>query len=502
MREAAAQRLTALRPALPALGGLLAATGQAPFSALWLALPGLALMLALIDRAAAGGLRPAAIAGWWAGLGYFALALVWIVQPFFVDPVRHGWMSPFAILLLCGGLALFWGAAAGFAAWAGGTARWRRLTALVLALTAAEMLRSYVLTGFPWALVGHVWIGWPGMQWASLGGPHLLTLLALVPAALAVPLRPNGLAVAAVLVAGVLAGGGWLAGRPPPPATGFTVRLVQPNVAQSLKWDQDTALDTYDGLLALTAQAPQGPRPDLIVWPESALPYFVETAGPITQEIAAAAGGRRLLIGALRVEGEQVMNSVLELSADGAIPQVYDKHHPVPFGEYLPFAGLLERIGLGAIADRAGRGFTAGPGPQLLDLGSLGAALPLICYEAIFPQGITRAPGRPAMLVNVTNDAWFGTFSGPYQHFAQARLRAVETGLPMLRAANTGISGVIGPRGEVLDSLPLGTRGVLDLPLPAPLPPTPYARTGDIPAALLLTLGLLLIAPVRRRKSG
>jgi apolipoprotein N-acyltransferase len=340
------------------------------------------------------------------------------------------------------------------------------------------------------------------MQLAALTGPVGLTLAALIPAALAARLTPPGLVAAGLVVAGTFGAGLWLAAAPLPPARDLFVRLVQPNVAQSLKWDSATAAATFDRLLAVTgaAPAPGGPKPDLIVWPETALPYLYDGDGPLIRSVAEAAGGARLLVGAIRIDGFRAYNALIDLLPDGTIGAIYDKHHLVPFGEYLPLPWLMDRIGLEAMTARAGYGYSAGPGPRLLDLGRLGQVLPLICYEAIFPQDL-RSPERPDWLLQVTNDAWFGTFSGPYQHFAQARLRAVETGLPMVRVANTGISGVIDARGGVVAQLALGQGGHLDVALPAALPGTLYARTGDLPWAAALALLLAALALTRRPES-
>ncbi|MEN8741649.1 MAG: apolipoprotein N-acyltransferase, partial [Phaeobacter gallaeciensis] len=198
--------------------------------------------------------------------------------------------------------------------------------------------------------------------------------------------------------------------------------------------------------------------------------------------------GVPLLLGIQREEGGAYFNSAALISADGSAGQIYDKAHLVPFGEYVPFGDLMARFGFHGLASQAGAGYAAGPGARLMDL-PIGKALPLICYEAVFPQDVNAAPDRPDMLVQITNDAWFGTRSGPYQHLVQARMRAAEQGLPMLRAANTGISGVIDPYGRLGPSLPLGEAGYVDVILPAALPATPYSGTGDWPVLILL-LGL------------
>jgi len=205
-------------------------------------------------------------------------------------------------------------------------------------------------------------------------------------------------------------------------------------------------------------------------------------------------------VGVQREEAGNYYNSLVAVQPDTEVYQYYDKHHLVPFGEYMPMASFFARFNIFGLATRAQGGYAAGPGPALLDLGPLGRALPLICYEAVFPQDVGTAPERPDMLLQITNDAWFGTWSGPYQHLAQARIRAIEQGLPMLRSANTGVSAVIDGGGRVLASLPLGVAGKLDHALPPPLPPTIYARTGDLPAFALIAMLAAAAVITRRRR--
>jgi len=270
---------------------------------------------------------------------------------------------------------------------------------------------------------------------------------------------------------------------------------VQPNAPQREKWDPSRAKVFFDRQLEFTA-APGAP--DLTIWPETAIPWLAEPGLPALTLISDAANGRPVVIGAQRNEGLAAYNSLLLLGPGGVIVETYDKHHLVPLGEYIPFGELARLIGLQSFASRDGFGFSPGPGPRLVDLGPLGRALPLICYEAVFPQDM-RGTERPRFLLQITNDAWFGTFAGPQQHLAQARMRAIEQGLPMLRAANTGISGVIDAQGRLLDHIPLGQAGFLDVQLPDALPPTPYARSGDLPVGVLLILLLAgVIAGARR----
>jgi len=496
-----------------AFAGGLVALGQAPWGLWPLTLAGLAAFLVLVARAP--GLWAGFWRGWWGAAAMFALAMSWIVEPFLIEPERHAWMAPFALILLPGGLALFWGAAVALAMWLAGQGA-GRVWVLVVTLAGAEALRGWLLGGFPWAMPGHVWIETPVAQAASLVGPVGLTLLTLAVAAglagLVGPARPAARLVGASLPLVLLtAAWGWGAAqlaRPMPPDRDQRVRLVQPNADQSLKWDMAYAELYFFRHLDLTAApAADGRTPDLVLWAETAVPFLLDRPGDGLTMAVEAAGEATVVLGIQRRApnshgGWSYFNSLAVLDAAGDPVQVYDKHHLVPFGEYVPLVGhLADRPGLGFLSGFAAQalaGYTPGPGPVLLDLGPLGLALPLICYEAVFPRHL-RTAERPDWLMQLTNDAWFGLHTGPFQHLALARLRAIEQGLPMLRVANTGVSAVIDARGRVVQSLGLGEAGFLDADLPAALPATPYARSGDWPWHLALALaGLILLA---RRKA-
>ncbi len=493
-----ADRLSGLsrpvRLALPFALGAVAGLGQVPFGLPWATLVALA---ALIWLGLPPGWRAGFARGWLAGFGYFLVTIHWIFNPFLVDPDRHGWMAPFGLIFMTGGLALFWGAA-----FAGATAL-RRPLALVPALAAAELLRSYIFTGFPWALVGHVWIGSGLGQTAALWGAQGLTLVTLVAAGLvavaAARPTPAGKAMAALPLLAVVAADLALAPGPAPqPDPGAPViRLVQPNVAQADKDNPDQIPHYSRRLLDLSAEPD---APDLVVWPETALPWLLDSMTDVLPVIAAAGQGAPVVLGVMRDEGPFYYNSLVLLQPDGSVAATYDKHHLVPFGEYVPFGDLMARFGIRGLAAAEGGGYAAGTGPAVIAIPGIGTAMPLICYETIFPQEILAAPERPRFLMVVTNDAWFGRFAGPYQHLALGRLRAIETGLPMVRAANTGVSAVIDARGGVVDSLPLGNAGRIDAALPAALPPTPYSRSGDWPVAALIAAWLVLL--VARRRSA
>lgn len=498
--RALGRRVAALPRGRRLLLGLAAGAGlalaQPPVSlpaVLFLALP---LLLWLLDGTP--GPRAGFALGWVAGAGFFAAALFWIVEPFLVEPEVFGWMAPFALAGMAGGLALFW--ALPFAL-ARGLSRpgLPRLLLLAALWSLSDFARAHVLTGFPWALPATAWIETPVAQASALVGPHGLGLLTLVAGLLPALAGWRAAATAAALVAAGWGWGTWRLAEPlPARADPVVVRLVQPNAPQAEKWLPGKAQEFWDRHIAFTA-APADPRPDVTIWSESAAPFALGTEPELQAEAAAAAAPGRLILGITRAEpgtaGDRWFNALAVLDPDGSPAAVYDKHHLVPFGEYIPFAPLVARLGLPALETLTRGGFTPGPGPHLVAVPGLPPFLPLICYEAIFPDALRAPEGRPDWLVQITNDAWFGEASGPYQHFAQARARAIEQGLPLARAANTGISAMVDARGQIVARIGLDEAGFVDARLPAALPPTLYARMGDIPflTALFCLLGLTVL---------
>ncbi len=484
--------------ALGAVSGL----GQAPFGWWICTLIGLVfgLWLTLLSQSA----KQAMLRGWSFATGYFGLSLMWLVEPFMVDAARHAWMAPFAVFFMSGGLALLWGGAAGVAH-RFSAANWRWLL-LAISLTAAELIRARLFTGFPWASPGHVWIDTALAQLASvIGASGLGALTFLVAATIA-----QGIVIGRGAGAGThaLTGGGLMGillapvillgpAQPMPPDQETTLRLIQPNAPQHLKWHPKYGYDFVTRQIELTASppAPDQPKPDLVIWPETAVPTLLEWTGGLLEQMAEAAGGAPILFGIQRGEGVRYFNSLALLGADASILATYDKHHLVPFGEYIPFGDRLAKIGINAFAAQSGNGYSAGPGARVLDLGPTGKMLPLICYEAVFPRDIRAAPERADWILHATNDAWFGDFSMPFQHLDQARFRAIEFGLPVIRVANTGVSAVIDTGGTVRAQIPLNTSGFLDAKIPASLPATPYSRHGDQPLTFLVltVLGAFVI---------
>jgi len=486
--------------ALPGALGVLAASGQAPLGLWWVTVPALGIIAFFVSREERW--RGRLWQGWAAGAGYFAASLFWIVEPFMVDAARDGWMAPFALVFLAGGMALFWMLAAAFAGL--GRTLPARVGGFGLGLAATDLIRGYIFTGFPWALVGHVWVDTPVAQAAAFVGPVGLSLSTMAMACLPVAFQKRrwlGLAISLVLLAGLWGGGAVrLARTDPVRDPPIRVRLVQPNATQSLKWDPQMWGEFMRRQMDATAAHQDAPL-NLVIWPETAVPWLLEDSADLLREIVAASGGVPVALGIQRDDGERSFNSLVATDGAGSIRAVYDKHHLVPFGEYIPFGDLLYDFGVKAFAAKAGKGYTAGHGAAVLDLGSAGKVLPLICYEAVFPQDLRSAPTRADWILQITNDGWFGNLAGPYQHLAQARLRAIEQGLPLMRVANTGVTAAIDSKGRVLRSLPLNSVGYFDIAVPAAMPPTFYARTGDWPSTMFIALGLLMLTAAQRRKT-
>lgn len=483
-----------LRLLIPLGLGTVAAMGQAPFNLPAVMIMAMGAAIYLLAKIPAP--RAAALFGFTFGFGYFAVCLHWIISPFLVDAARHGWMAPFAVVLMAAGGALFWAVAFWAARRLGSRVDW-----LVVTLPAVELLRAYIFTGFPWATPAQAAVDTMLGQTLALVGPHGVNI-ALVAFAAIIARSAHRWGYWSIAVALGLTAQLMLAPVPRDvPLTSTVLRLVQPNAPQADKWDPEKIGIFYARQLAFTAAAPDPAlgAPDAVIWPETAIPWNLTYAETILQEISAAALGKPVVMGVQRTEEGRHYNSLIALGSQGEVVQVYDKHHLVPFGEYVPFGNLMARFGIYGMAPQHGAGFSAGEGAALMDLGALGRALLLICYEAVFAHDVNAAPARPDFIIHATNDAWFGTYAGPQQHLAQAQMRAIEQGLPVARAANTGISAMIDPYGRITDSLGMGQAGYIDAALPAALLPTLYSRTGDW-LAIVLLLSMLVVLRVTDAK--
>ena len=508
--------------AIIALGaGAVSALAMAPFNAWPVLFVTFPVAVWLIDGAAAGkrrGVPAAAMAGFWFGLGYFVPGLYWTGNAFLVDAPTFAWLMPFAVLGLPAYLALF--PALGFAlarlTW---TRDASRVLALAIGLTVSEWLRGYVLSGFPWNAFGYALSEPLALaQTASLIGLWGMTFLSVAIFASPAVLidgssrgRKPWIAPVAALALLVAMGvyGTVRLSLQPTALTKVRLRIMQPNLQQDVKFNYAAKAEVMQKYLALSDRA-SGPQStgvrdaQILIWPESAFPFFLAREADAMAQIAELLPkGTVLMTGSVRAPNgppgarvSRAYNSIYLIDHDGGVLSVYDKLHLVPFGEYLPFQAWMEKLGFVQLTKVHG-GFIPGTVRRTMEVPNAPSALPLICYEAIFPGNLAASGDRPGWIINLTNDGWFGNSTGPYQHLQQARLRAVEEGLPVVRAANTGISAVIDPSGRIVTRLELGIEGVLDASLPAALPPTLYARLRDIPIAVLMAGAFLLI--IRRR---
>ncbi|MER2604936.1 MAG: apolipoprotein N-acyltransferase [Siculibacillus sp.] len=525
------------RAAVVAGAGALGALSLAPvhaFPALWVSLPVLVWALDgavdLGDGRRLARLGPAFMVGWAYGFGWFLAGLWWIGAAFLVDVAEFGWLLPIALTVMSVGLGLFHGLAAALARllWSDGPAR---IAALAIGFFVADWLRGHVLTGFPWNLLGYgLTANEPMMQIASVVGGYGTTLLAvLIFAAPAVMARGAAAdrryaAFAATLLVAVV---GWGVYRLQTFPTAFVpdlhFRIVQPAIDQWAKWRPEFKAETVERYVELSsrpakdaagAPLPEGLRAGAgargipgvthLVWPESAFPFLL-TAEPWALSTIAQLIGERttLLTGAVRAEspaaGEvrtRYYNSIYALGPGAEILAAYDKVHLVPFGEYLPLQEFAESLGLRQLTKLRG-GYSAGPARRTVEIPGLPPFQPLVCYEIVFPGEVVDLAARPQWMLNVTNDAWYGMTPGPWQHLHQTRLRAVEEGLPVVRAANNGISAMIDARGRLVAHLTLGAVGIVDADLPVADEPTIAARWADLVCAVLVVV-LFIWATYRR----
>ncbi|MBM3535469.1 MAG: apolipoprotein N-acyltransferase [Alphaproteobacteria bacterium] len=444
--------------------------------------------------------------GWWFGLGHLASGLYWIANAFTIDSERFAWLIPFASLGLPAMLAIYSGLALALVTLlrVEGVGR---VLAFAVAWTGLEWLRGLLFTGFPWNLAASTWVAVPEiLQALSVIGAWGVTLLTVLvaglPAALGHRYARRSIAAGIALVALAWGYGYWrLAEASTATVPGVRLRLVQASVPQQLKWQAEQRVATLAKHLAMTrTESPV--EPTLVIWPETAIPFLVEAEPDVLKAMAAAAPpGGAIVTGTIRLRGTgdppEVTNGLVAIDEGGRVIAAYDKAHLVPFGEYTPapwLFGWFPALGVGMVP---------GPGRRNIALPGVPAASALICYEVIFPGAVIDRDDRPQWLLNLTNDAWYGRSAGPYQHFAAARMRAVEEGLPLVRSAQNGISGVIDAYGRATGRLELDDVGAVDSALPAALPPTVYSRWRESPAAalalIIVTLGLLLD---HRRKSG
>ncbi|MGC1302715.1 MAG: apolipoprotein N-acyltransferase [Caulobacteraceae bacterium] len=492
---------------LACAGGLAAALAHPPFG-LWAGIFGFALLQFSLDRTPQRhALRTAFLRGWAAGSGYLLISTWWVAEAFFVDAANHGWQAPLAVLFTAGGIGLFWGAA-GLVYRLIAPSGPQRILVFAAVLSTFEWLRGHVLTGFPWDLPGEAWrAGSAPSQAASLIGAYGMTFVTVAIGAAPVVLSDRNrlrssaiaLAAAALALAGLWGYGVVRLSSPPPPDASIRIRIVQPGLKEEPVWTDDLFRERFERFLRQSAW-PAAHPPDVVIWPEGAIPapfnaYLAR--GTWTEEELADAfqPGQTLLNGGFRFEGpegqQKAYNSLLMLRRTQTgfrSLAVYDKYKLVPFGEYLPFPKLFSLLHLTSLVQN-GEPFSPGPLPAPVGIPGVPRMQPLICYESLFPGFTSSKGGRPDWIVNVSDDAWFGQTTGPWQHLNLASYRAIEEGLPMVRATPTGVSAIVDAYGRVRAHLGMGRQGIIDSTLPGRLAPTPYSRLRELPFCVLLLIG-------------
>ncbi len=505
-------------PLMSFLAGALLTSSFSPLSFLPGAFLAFPLMVFLIDYAKTT--RQAFAAGWWSGFGLFSVGLTWIGHSFTQQDNVPVVLAPFAILALAGLMALY----IAVAFWVS-KKLWVRHPARVLLFAAVwtlfEFARGFLFTGFPWHLVGTMWADWITLaQSASLLSIYGLSALTVFAAAAPAALidrnvRPANLLFVAVPVLALVAFTIWGHMRLSAAETKYdlsvSLRLVQANVKQSEKWLSHLVDDHFDRHMRLSRSESDRGRAEgvkLLIWPETAVQRetFDRDGSLLRWRMSRLLEfGSYAITGAPRFErtpnGVNYYNSLFAFNSKGQLYARYDKNHLVPFGEYLPFQGVLNALGLQQLT--GGVAFTSGDTPQTIRLPGVPPFSPLICYEIIFPGQVLDPADRPEWLLNITNDGWFGLTNGPYQHLGLARFRAIEEGLPVVRAASTGVSTIIDGYGRTVSKLGVDRAGVLDSPLPRALE-VPSVSTGMkmllVLIATLLVIGGFIVSALRRSK--
>jgi len=435
-------------------------------------------------------------AGFSFGLGLGACSMLWLINALLIDAGAFAQLSPLIPL----GFGLFFGLFFAFPALFCILANSISSKILIFCgvFTIFEWIRSWIFTGFPWNLTGSVWVKFlPVLQSASVFGVYGLTLFSLfwfsTPFLLIKKQYKTAVISITSFVVICLLGALRLYQITPEYVWGINLRLVQPNIEQTLKWNKDKAEENFMKHINLSKKAGHE-KITHVLWSESASPFLLDIDNQArAMTMMALNQGSVLVTGSMRLadtQKQQVANSIFVINDLGEIQSYYDKSHLVPFGEYVPLRGLLPFEKIVPIASD----LKAGTGPKTVRIQNAPPAGMLVCYEIIFPHQVVEnndVKPRPQWLINLTNDGWYGVSAGPYQHLASAQMRAVEEGLPIVRVAGTGISAVIYPWGQIMSSLPLDSQGVLDSKLPKPLPPPLYARLGN---CIPLFLSLLFIA--------
>ena len=420
------------------------------------------------------------------GFGYFSISLIWIVEPFLVEPWIHGWIAPIALIALPSFLALTWAIFAFLGHY------YLSYIGLVIGLSLAEYCRLYLLTGFPWATISYVLLDTKAEKWLSLLGPYGLSLflfLTCFSIALSLQVRKKINVLLAICISCTLFFVPNFFKKDVLKSLDVSVRLIQPNAVQEKKWSEEFAPIFFEQMIKMTAQEQ---KPDIVIWPETSLYLPYNSAFEELDKMRKAAEESILVFGALRFDQANFLKNSLIIENKNQEPVFYDKAKLVPFGEYLPFINLKSYFKILERSNLFGWGFERGKGSELLSLPNGLNFVPLICYEAIFSNFLKPSVKDADFILQITNDAWFGKSIGPQQHLAQLRIRAIEYGLPVIRVANTGISAIIDANGKVIKNLLVNNSGYLDSFIPSRKRSTIYGQFGDLIFLLLIFLTLVV----------
>ena len=420
------------------------------------------------------------------GFGYFSISLIWIVEPFLVEPWIHGWIAPIALIALPGFLALIWAIFAFLGQY------YLSYIGLVIGLSLAEYCRLYLLTGFPWATISYVLLDTKAEKWLSLLGPYGLSFFLLSTCfivALSLQIRKKINVLLAICTSSTLFFVPHFFKKDVLKSLDVSVRLIQPNAVQEKKWSEDFAPIFFEKMIEMTAQEQ---KPDMVIWPETSLYLPYNSAFEELDRMSKAAEESLLIFGALRFDQANFLKNSLIIENKNQEAVFYDKAKLVPFGEYLPFSNLKSYFRTPERSNLFGWGFKRGKGSELLNLPNGLNFVPLICYEAIFSNFLKPSVKNADFILQITNDAWFGKSIGPQQHLAQLRIRAIEYGLPVIRVANTGISAVIDANGKVTKHLSVNKSGYIDSFIPSRKHSTIYGKFGDVIFLFVIFLGVVI----------
>ena len=446
--------------------------------------------------------KKAFLLGFLFGFGYFTLSLLWIVEPFLIESDKSFIFAPFALFLLAALLSSFWGTAFLLSSYKDDYRnKLKSFLKLTVFFSLAEYLRSILFTGFPWALLSLAFIETPVSQTLSIFGPFWLTFI-IIFLSFIIPFGMNGiiLSICGFIILNLYGMDRYHSVENKIPNK--IVRIVQPNIFQKDKWKSNLSEMHFSKLIKLSNE--NADTVDIIIWPETAVPFFLEFKQDFQKNFSNKIK-KQVILGARRYDKDtnEIFNSAYFFNKNGEIQQIYDKKHLVPFGEYIPIIDLINIFVETGVENNGITGFSVGKKENEITIDDNITLAIFICYESIFSNEVDKNVNNSDLIIHLTNDAWFGSYSGPQQHFSQIRARAIEQGLPVIRSANTGISALIDPYGRIVKKIPLNMEGFIDVNLPKKIDQTLYSKWGaENWNIFLISLFALLIFLCFKRKNS